>query len=242
MPKVVEKLRRYGIARSLRYFIWHLKMGFNRVFRGSYSQLGEDLVIDRLLGHKDKGFYIDIGANHPRISNNTKRFSARGWRGINVEPDPEAFGKLQRDRKNDINLNLGIGTGRAAVPFFRFHATNLSTFSSEKAQRWQSKGFELKDSRLVDIRTLSEILEEHHPTGSIDIMSVDTEGWEMEVLKSNDWSRFVPGLICIETSTAQSGEGPPGQRAEITRFLREVGYVDVYENQLNTIFVLPPCR
>ena len=45
------------------------------LFRGAvwntWSQYGEDLVIDRLLGNKRHGTYIDIGANDPNLINNT---------------------------------------------------------------------------------------------------------------------------------------------------------------------------
>jgi hypothetical protein len=52
----------------------------------SYSQHQEDLLIDLLLGQKATGFYVDVGANHPVRNSNTKRFSDRGWTGINAEP------------------------------------------------------------------------------------------------------------------------------------------------------------
>ena len=54
---------------------------------GSFSQKGEDLIIERIIGNKEKGFYIDIGAHNPNVFNNTKRFYVKGWSGINIEPN-----------------------------------------------------------------------------------------------------------------------------------------------------------
>src|SRR5579864_1383027 len=77
--------------------------------RASYSQYKEDLWIDRMLGYKKNGFYIDIGASDPNYLNNTKKFYEKGWKGLNVEPNPSTFRKLKEDRDRDINLNVGVG-------------------------------------------------------------------------------------------------------------------------------------
>lgn len=43
----------------------------------TYSQEGEDRLTDRLLGGRKNGFYIDIGAHHPRRFSNTYYFTGR---------------------------------------------------------------------------------------------------------------------------------------------------------------------
>ncbi len=77
------------------------------IFTNSFAQFGDDIIIEKLLG-KRKGFYIDIGANHPDRFSNTKRFYVNGWRGINIEPNPISYNKFLK-RKKDVNLNIGIG-------------------------------------------------------------------------------------------------------------------------------------
>lgn len=233
----VEKAREYGLPRSLYYAYWHTRLLLRGLIKGSYSQLGEDLVVDEILGKRKHGFYVDIGANHPRICNNTKRFSNRGWRGINIEPDPETFASLDADRKRDVNLNVGVGRARAEMPFFRFKAGNLSTFSREEADRWLSNGFALKDTTTLEVRTLADILEEHDPGCRIDLMSMDTQGWEREALEGNDWSRFKPEALCIETSSkhARPGSSEPGPGLDA--FLAQQGYRKVHQNELNSIYL-----
>jgi hypothetical protein len=48
-----------------------------------YSQEGEDLILQRIFEHKQKGFYVDVGDYHPFLFSNTYIFYLRGWRGIN---------------------------------------------------------------------------------------------------------------------------------------------------------------
>ena len=55
---------------------------FNGAPVGSFSQRGEDLILDGMFEGKRNGFYVDIGANHPSFLSNTRRFYDRGWREV----------------------------------------------------------------------------------------------------------------------------------------------------------------
>ena len=56
----------------------------------SYSQEGEDMVLRSFFeGQKNyKGFFVDVGAHHPYRFSNTLHFYKKGWRGINIDPQP----------------------------------------------------------------------------------------------------------------------------------------------------------
>ena len=99
----------------------------------SYSLYYEDLIIDSLLSYKKNGFYIDIGANDPVKFNNTARFYQRGWCGINIEPNPELFKRLEEARKRDINLNIGVGEKETELTFYHISAHTLSSFNKQAA-------------------------------------------------------------------------------------------------------------
>ena len=71
-----------------------------------YGQVYEDKVLLSALGHVDRGFYIDVGAQQPEYHSVTKVFYDRGWNGINVEPVSRWFDQLSRERPRDINLRL----------------------------------------------------------------------------------------------------------------------------------------
>ena len=56
----------------------------------SYSQQAEDLSIQRYFGEeKMNGFFVDVGAFDPIKYSNTYLFYKKGWRGINIEPNPD---------------------------------------------------------------------------------------------------------------------------------------------------------
>jgi hypothetical protein len=74
----------------------------------SYSQQGEDLVLNKVFEKKWGGFFVDVGAFEPKKYSNTYKLSLSGWTGINIEPNPNKYKLFQKERKKDINLNIGI--------------------------------------------------------------------------------------------------------------------------------------
>lgn len=195
----------------------------------SYSQYGEDLVIDGITGNKPTGFFVDIGANDPVNLNNTKRFYDRGWRGINIEPNPVLFKKIEEQRKMDINLNIGIGPFAQKSPFYMVSADTLSSFNKTDAER-NCRIFNERITAIVNIhmQPLVAIFENYSAGRDIDFMSVDVEGYELEVLQTNDWCRYRPYLILIEIAYNTSA---------ILSYLNKNGYELVFMNHTNGIFV-----
>lgn len=92
--------------------------------RISFSQFGEDLILQHLL--PDKGFYIDVGANHPVTHSNTWLFYQNGWRGITVEPNPCLAGLHRTRRPRDVVLAAAVGKKRGRGAFVQgdSHLTN----------------------------------------------------------------------------------------------------------------------
>lgn len=178
-------------------------------FLGSYSQYGEDLIIDALLGCPKSGCYVDIGANDPVFLSNTLRFYERGWRGINVEPEPNLFVKLSERRAQDINLNVGIGTEAGSLTFYRIQPSQLSTFNADQARKnLKRPGATALQEMELPVVTLSHLFEEHLGERRIDFLSVDVEGFELEVFRGNDWAKFRPRLILVEIN--------PGKESIVT--------------------------
>jgi FkbM family methyltransferase len=195
----------------------------------SYSQYGEDLVIDGIIGYKSTGFYVDIGANDPTNLNNTKRFSDRGWKGINIEPNPVLFKKLGEQRPGDINLNIGIGPSTQESPFYMVSADTLSSFNEADAER----NCRIFNERIIEImnihmQPLAVVFETYCTGKDIDFMSVDVEGFELEVLQTNDWGRYRPYLIVIEINNNTN---------EILSYLKKNDYALIFRNHTNGIFV-----
>jgi FkbM family methyltransferase len=165
----------------------------------SYSQQAEDLAIQRFF-NKDTGFFVDVGAYHPVIFSNTYLFYKKGWTGINIEPNPDSFYLFENHRKNDINLNIGISDKTDHLVYYKFNVPTINTFDKEQAEKMDKhNGYKLNGSVSIETHTLDEILTKYlKPKQTIDFMSIDVEGFDIHVLKSNDWNKFSPSMVLIE--------------------------------------------
>lgn len=230
----VDKARKFGIVGALSRtarFAWNFSSRkFRELALNSHSQFGEDLVIDRLLGHPPSGTYVDVGASDPDFLSNTKRFYDRGWRGVNIEPHVGNFRKFLAARPHDSNLNIGVGPVAGVLDFYHFDPHQNSTFSVKEAERYKSLGEKLVEVHKVMVEPLAAVLEK--VGRPIDFMSVDAEGIDLEVLQSNDWSRFRPRLVCVESADYETRV----EDMNIHNFMRSVGYEQVYFNGCNGIW------
>lgn len=211
-----------------------------RYGRYFYSQGGEDMLLSFYYDAKKyKGFFVDVGAHHPYRFSNTAYFYKRGWRGINIEPTPSLFKAFPRYRKRDINLNVGIGNGEA-LTFYVFNEGALNTFDPALAQERNdtyngNSHYEIIDRIQVQTYPLRDILDKYLPEGvNIDLLTIDVEGMDFEVLKSNDWTKYIPRFILVEC------ESSPEHLADdqIYAFLREKNYTIVGRTMLTTLFKL----
>jgi FkbM family methyltransferase len=163
-----------------------------RHFLASYSQEGEDMILRRFIGKKNRGFFVDVGAHHPIKLSNTYHFYRRGWRGINIDAMPGSMQLFRKLRPEDTNLEVAVGKKEGEVTFYIFEEPAFNTCQSEL-----SKGHSKVEK--VQMRPLKEVLKENVPPGQkIDFFSIDVEGLDLEVLESNDWSLFSPQFILVE--------------------------------------------
>lgn len=173
---------------------------------------------------------MDVGANDPEIISNTKYFYDKGWCGINIEPHPVLYAKICKLRKNDININAGIATQERNLQFYRIDETEGtagSTFDPEIAEELTKKGYKVSQVIEMPVIPLQKIFAENLNEQKIDFMSVDTEGFDLEVLKSNDWNKYRPKLILVETVN---------DNENIVSFMKKQDYKVIFENTANTIF------
>ena len=206
--------------------------------RRFYSQAGEDMLLSIYYeNNKTKGFYVDVGAHHPFRFSNTAYFYRHGWRGINIEPTPSLFKAFPRWRKRDINLNVGIGSGEK-LTFYVFNEGALNTFDPVLAKERDGKyhgerQYKIMDRIEVQTCTLADILDKHLPAGrDIDLLTIDVEGLDFAVLKSNDWTKYKPKFILVECES--SLDDLAGD--EIYQFLHGMGYSIVGRTLYTTLF------
>ncbi|OIR19137.1 hypothetical protein GALL_00160 [mine drainage metagenome] len=171
------------------------------VGRLSYSQEGEDLVLARILGELGitTGFFVDIGAHHPARFSNTYYFYRRGWRGINVDALPGTKRLFRRMRSRDITIECGVGSQAGVLKYFAFNEPALNTFSEQEAIKKNRPPYHIVETIQIPVVTLKQILDENLPSGTgIDFMTIDAEGFDHEIIISNDWARYRPRVLLVE--------------------------------------------
>lgn len=200
----------------------------------SFSQSGEDLIAWGELGNKKKGFYLDVGAYHPKLFSNTYLFYKKGWRGICIEPNPEMKPLFRLSRPRDVFLNVGAGEGKN-LTYFQFEDGAANTFSGEQAKKnIVEAGRRLKGKTKIPVLSLKAILDKNLPKGQkIDLLSVDVEGMDEEVLKSNDWKKYRPEMIMAEDLEFDFAWP---KKSKVVNFLQGVGYKLVAKTPYSLIF------
>jgi len=169
--------------------------------RLSYSQEGEDLLLARILGEMKitTGFFVDIGAHHPTRYSNTYYFYRRGWRGINVDALPGTKKLFQHLRPRDITVECGVGSQEGVLKYFSFNEPALNTFSGQEAKKKERPPYHIIDTLQIPVVTLKQILDEYLPGGTqIDFMTIDAEGFDHEIISSNDWNLYRPRVVLVE--------------------------------------------
>lgn len=161
-----------------------------------------DRLLNKFFRHEN-GFYVDVGAYHPRhFSNTFLLHSKKKWRGINIDPSPYCIKLFRAARPNDINLQIGISRDSSVKNFFMFSHSNCNTFSKEKAEEWRKKSnVHFLGESQVECLPLREVFDKYLPPKKvIDLLNIDTEGLDLEVLESNDWTKYRPRVIVVECS------------------------------------------
>jgi FkbM family methyltransferase len=216
------------IIRNIRNFY------FDGFYVKSYGQEGEDVVLKRIFSGQSKGFYLDIGAHHPKRFSNTYSFYKLGWSGINIEPNPDSFNLFNKYRPRDINLNYGISKEKGMLDYYMFDESALNTFDSDVFNsRISNTPYKHTKTIHVDVIPLANVLERYLPENiKLDFISIDVEGLDLEVLESNDWQRYRPSWVLVEQLNLKDIENLD---FEIHSFMKSVSYV-LFAKTFNTLF------
>jgi FkbM family methyltransferase len=204
----------------------------------SFSQSGEDVIISyifRTIGILNPS-YIDIGAHHPYRFSNTAIFYESGSCGINVEPDPDLFQQISSIRKNDINLNIGIGHKEDSLEFYKLSVPALNTFVKEEAERLAAKfGYSIVEVLEIPVKKLDTIINKHANGIFPDLLTIDVEGAD-EFIISEINPKNGPIVICAETISFEE-DGSGVKNMEIIKMLESKGYMLYADTYINSIFV-----
>lgn len=219
-----------------RALIGHLRTGelLSPDARASFAQEGEDLLLARLFEDQARGFYVDVGAHHPTRFSNTHLLHKRGWRGINIDATPGSMAAFRRARPDDINLEIAVSSEGGPSALYRFDEAALNSLSKGLSiQRNEETRYSIESTVELATRPLRDVLSQYlpHDVERIDLLTIDVEGHDLDVLKSNDWERFRPRVLLIEIVGADLEE--LADREEVV-LLRRSGY-RLYSKMVYTV-------
>jgi len=193
----------------------------------SFSQFGEDKIVrnffsSRSHGTKKRGVYVDVGCHNPYRFSNTEIFHLfHEWSGINIDLDDRAIEAFNKARPDDINLNVAVGLENAELTATIFEDGAMNSLDADIVNRQSIVNkHKILEYKKVQVRTLASILEEHLQNRQIDFLNVDAEGWDDQVLQSNNWNKYRPEIVAVEhcASNICSGAMPS------SKILEEQGY------------------
>ena len=110
--------------------------------------------------------------------------------------------------ERDINLEIGIGEKESILTYYIFNEPALNTFDTNLSKQRNGKGgYYIVKELPIKVYPLSKIIKEYIPKEQeIDFLTIDVEGKDFEVLKSNDWDRYRPKVVLVEISNSSLEE------------------------------------
>ena len=199
-----------------------------------FSQTGEDIILREIFHNKKKGFYVDIGAHHPKRFSNTFLLYKKGWKGINIDADKRSIDLFNEERKRDINVHCAISNKEQKLDFYTFLDGAINTFNKKEAESWAKTRNEKPKIKKFKTKRLETILDKYLPKDTkIDFFSIDIEGYDLEALKSNNWKKYSPKYILIEMfgSPFKSKENK-----EKNKFLGQQGYELIAKTTITSVY------
>ena len=164
------------------------------------------------------GTFVEVGANDGLLQSNTKLFEEfYGWTGVLIEPSKSVFKKLQENRPQAKCFQCALGSF-AEDKSYVYGDFNGDLMSSVEGKRRNEKAL-----HKVYMRSLQSILDEVNLT-HVNFFSLDTEGYEYNILQGIDFTRTVFDYLLIEIYK--------WDYEKIVSFLEEKGYrmVECFSN------------
>jgi len=171
-----------------------------------YSQVGQDeFILKNIFPDKIDGVIIDIGANDGVKFSNSLKFEQRGWQCICIEPLPRAFNELIKNRScvciqgcisdkegTDQFLQINGACEMLSGLTLKYDPRHVSRIAYEVDQNRDS--YEVIPVMCYKLNSILDAYDIKH----VDILSLDTEGGELDILKSIDNIEQIVDVICVE--------------------------------------------
>lgn len=217
------------LTRKIKRKIWWIIFKNARL---SYSQSGEDMILDTIFCDVDKGTYVDVGSNNPYVQSNTYYLYKKGWQGVNIDALPGSMKLFNKVRPLDINIEAAISNEEKELTYYMFSSSFYNTFNDKDVERIKTIT-KYKGEIIIKTIKLTEILDSLN-FKEIDFMSVDVEGLDLKVIKSNNWNIYRPKVIITEWFSKGIDEL---HKDGVYQFLNDVGYMFFCNSVTNAFYI-----
>lgn len=204
------------------------------------------VFLDKFSRQHKQVTFLQVGANDGFINDPLHLFIKRdNWNGVLLEPQPGVFNeymaKLHRKRPGITALNAALDREDGTRPIYKMAisserwAHGLSSFNREVLEKKIDDGSMMKNIRRQgvilpenredyitseEVRTISPgTLLKYFESKPIDLLAIDTEGFDYEILKMLDLDRISPEVIIYEEAVFDEET-----RAECRGYLEKHGY------------------
>lgn len=230
---IKKQLTAIGVTNAIQ-FNKELLLEKERFMSYSYPTEHEDLILYHVLKGEKNIFWIDVGCNDPDIGSVTKAFYERGHRGINIDIEDGMMRITKKQRPNDVNLCVGVGSEEGEASFYRQGDWGGLSTLVEGNRREEAVMTENK----VRITTLKKICDEYVVDTVISFLKIDVEGMEKDVLLGMDFDTYRPKILVIE-STLPCTDIPNYKEWESIVF--DGKYHLAYTHGINRYYVADEC-
>ena len=192
-------------------------------FKKSRSQFFQDLMVLFLLQKKENGFFVEFGATNGISFSNTHLLeNCFNWSGVLAEPGKVWHKDLVDNRNCQIDFRCVWSLTKKQLMFNETECAELSTINELTAKDGLAFGRISNKRYIVETVSLNDLLLEHNVPSQIDYLSIDTEGSELSILQSFNFSGYQIGVISIEHNFHESDRG------EIFELLSNNGFERVF--------------
>ena len=115
----------------------------------------------------------------------------------------------------------------------------MSTFSKEQAEKLcrEYSDFKIKEIKKIPVYDIKTILQEYSEGVFPDLLCIDAEGVDFDIIKSIDFDKQFPKVICVETLEYGRNLAEQKKDDELINYILNSGYYLYADTRINSIFV-----